>query len=76
MKSCRLFRKVGLGQCLAVDGEHVPLIQERECHCNREGWGCQVLAMFMARGRRLSQREYLEALSPENSSTYPPCNPY
>lgn len=59
---CRLYRVGGMGRCLAVSGDHVPLCREREAHCQRGGQGCRVLAAFLVLGRPLDQATYLEVL--------------
>lgn len=59
---CRMFKAEGMSRCLAVRGDHVPLVREREQYCLGVWQRCPVLAASLRLGRPLESEEHLEAL--------------
>ena len=59
---CRLYKAAGMSRCLAVKGDHIPLVREREQHCMKGGPSCPVLAAFLQQGHALDQEQHLEVL--------------
>ena len=48
-----------MSRCLAVKGDHIPLVREREQHCMKGGASCPVLAAYVQRGQALDQVQLL-----------------
>ena len=59
--ACPLFKQRGLRcACLAVAGENVPTLHEREVYCRTSAHTtCPTLLVRIRKGRALSENEYL-----------------